>query len=254
MKRYKQIIWCVLFLGMVSHPVFAQMAGNPVGVKGKGAWTISVAGNYMEQQLKSENALSRRLLLKSGWGLTPWLDVHGLVGGVQLEMRTSRAGFVNYKDKYRLAYGLGFNIMLSSPRLPVTFWGGGQAIRFLSEGSFWEYGPIYDREYRMEYDWREFEGYAGVIIPIKVFRVYVAAVGWAVQRLDKKNEYLGYGGSQSWVGEVEGEYGSGIMTGGLLGIEWLLPQNYSISVEVRAFNRDDFQIMVGIGQTGGTGW
>ena len=241
-------------LGITVTPAVAQMAGNPVGVRGKGAWTISLAGNYMEQQLKTENVFSRRILLKSGWGLTEWLDIHGIVGGAQLVMRSVRPGYVDYRDKYRPAYGLGFNLSVSSERLPFVFWGGGHAMRFLSEGSFWEYGPIYTREFRMEYDWREFEGHAGVIVPIHVFRIYVAAVAWGVQRFDKKNEYLGFGSGQSWVGEVESEYISGLNTGALLGIEWLLPQMYSVSVEVRAFNQDNFQIMVGIGQTGGGGW
>ena len=160
---------------------------------------------------------------------------------------------IDYEGKYRFGYGLGFNV-----HVPLkgswTAWAGGQALRFSSEGSYFTMSDWVTREFAMEYDSREFQGQVGVIYPYRFMRFYIAGVGWAIQRLDTKREYVEYEGSRGYLGEEEGEYRSGLWTGGLVGIEFMLPHRYSISIEFLGFNTSNYQIMVGISQSGMSSW
>jgi len=255
-KIRKTILYFFLFVGGPSL-LNGQMTGNPVGVRGEGEWTVSAIGTYMNQQLGYETVVSRRILLKSTWGVTPWLDVYCTGGGVQVDLNSSEANVVDYKGKYRFGYGLGFNLAVK-PEFNVWIWAGAQALRFPSEGSFLEYldvgGESNYREFEMKYDWREFQGHLGVVFPCRFLRFYTAGVVWAIQRLETKREFLEYGSSRSFLGEVQGEYRSGVWTGGVFGVEFLLPQEYSISVECLLFNEENYQVMVGVCQTGFAKW
>ncbi len=248
----KKIIFIIL---MSASMLQAQMAGNPAGVKGQGKWTVSAIGTYMNQQVGNEMAVSKRVLLRSSWGLAPWLDVYGMVGGVQLDLKTSNVDFVDYEGKFRLGYGTGFNIAFQPmARSRFSIWIGGQALRYSSQGSFFEESDMFSKEFKMDYDSREFLGYVGIIIPLTSFRLYCAGVGWVTQRLESKTEYLEYGGITSTVGQIDGELRSGLWTGGVVGIEFILPQQYVIGLEGLFFNEENYQIMIGISQTGGQEW
>ena len=259
MKIKIMLFWFLLFSGMVVSSLHAQMAGNPVGVRGQGEWTISALGMYMNQNLGSETAVSRRIFMKSNWGLTPWLDFYLLGGAVQLEMKTGKEGVIDYKDKYRFAYGVGLNVSFK-PAQNSSFWiwGGVHGIRFPSYGYFMEDiyigAAAYVQKFDMKYDWREIGGNLGIVLPYHSFRFYAAGVGWFLQRFDTKREYLENGNSVSFLGKQKGEYRSGLWTGGVVGLEINLPQRYSFSVEALFFNESNYQIMIGICQTGGSAW
>lgn len=245
----------LLFTIMITSLLNAQMTGNPVGSNGTGEWTVSAMGTYMTQQLGNGTSVSRRVLLKSLWGVSPWLDVYCLGGGVQLEMKTNDTNVTDYKGKYRFAYGLGLNVHLVSPQTGgFGIWFGGQALRFPSEGSFFEHQELYSKEFQMAYDWREFQGCLGVVFPFRFMRVYLAGVLWAVQRWDTKQEYLTTEYSKNLIGKVHAEYRSGIWTGGNVGVEFYLPQEYSVSLEILLFNEENYHVMIGLGQKGRFDW
>ncbi|MCJ7813107.1 hypothetical protein MUP95_07315 [bacterium] len=202
----------IIFVFLVGASMLqAQMAGNPAGVKGQGKWTVSAIGTYMNQQIGNEEAVSKRVLLRSTWGLAPWLDVYGMVGGVQLDLKTSNVDFIDYEGKFRLGYGAGFNVAFQRiAQSRFWIWIGGQALRYSSQGSFFEESDIFMKEFKMDYDSREFLGHAGIVIPFKSFRLYGAGVGWTIQRLESKTEYLEYGGMVNTIGQVDGEFRSGL--------------------------------------------
>ncbi len=255
MKNRIQFVF-VLFLSAVgAYHASAQTIGSPAGVRGAGEWTISVLGTYMDQQIGTEAAISRRLLLKSNWGVLPWLDFYLIGGGCQLELQKNVSNVIGYKSKYKVGYGAGFHASL----FPRTLSGiglslGVQALRFPSEGSFQVMEDTYDQTFSMRYDWREFRAHLGVVIPVESIRFYLAGIGWAVQRMDVKNEYWGYGDASSYLGETRDEFRSGIWTGGLVGIELLFPKHYAISLEALFFNEKNFHLTLGVSQTGGTEW
>ncbi len=234
----------------------AQMTGNPAGVGGKGEWTIGIDGTYMTQQQAGETAFTRRLFMKSEWGLAPWLDLYALIGGVQLEIRPGDEDFLNYKDRLRLGFGAGASLILpfSSGQNPAALWLGVQGIRFASQGSFVSRETAVlegiQQEFAMNYDWRELRGHFGLAIPVKSLRLYLAGVVWTVQRLETKTEYLTQDGQKSFIAKEEGEYRSGLWTGAVAGLEIRLPYHYAIGVEAIVFNANNYFIVIGIHQTG----
>jgi hypothetical protein len=176
-----------------------------------------------------------------------------------LDIKQNSASITDYAGKFRFGYGAGINMVLK-PQALTGVWivAGAQALRFSSVGTFEEDLHIgseyFTREFEMSYDWREVKFNGGIVIPHRSFRVYLAAAGWLVQRFDTKREYLDTGSSKNYVGEEKGEYRTGVWSGGIIGLEILLPQRYSLSIEGLFFNENDYQLMVGICQTGGSKW
>ena len=254
MKIQSVILSVFLCVGMVH----AQMIGNPVESTGSGEWTISASGTYMKQYIDMPTAM-KRLFLKSNWGITRWLDLYILGGGIQLELGSTRPEVEDYKDQFRVGYGVGYNITLKPKFLPIfSICIGAQAIRFVSNSYFSEdfffNNQTYQSIFEMKYDWREVKMHAGLVFPHRMFRFYAAGAVWLVQRIEYKNEYWDTGDSRSFIGKEDGEFNSGFWTGGIVGVDILLPQNFAISVEGLFFNMYDFQIMIGVSQTGGSRW
>jgi len=259
MMKSKYILSILLVMGIGIQYLQGQMAGNPIGSKGRGEWTVSAIGTYVEQQVGSEMAISRRIFVKSNWGLTPWLDLYAIGGGVQVNLKSNSASVSDYSSKYHLGYGIGFNMVLKSPSLSgVWISAGGQALRFSSKGSFTEQFRVettsYMRDFDMTYDWREARFNVGLIIPTRSVRFYLAGAGWLVQRYDTKREFLTNGDVRSFIGEEDGELRSGLWTGGIAGIEFLLPNRFSITIEGLVFNDRNYQVTIGLCQTGRSTW
>lgn len=258
MKNRIFVIVMMLLGLMTVNRLGAQMSGNPIDARGTGQWTLSATGTYFNQHL-SDETISKRILAKSSWGIASWLDLYCLGGAAQVQINKSSAKYTNYTSKYSFAYGAGLNMVLKSQSLPgIWLMAGAQVLRFPSEGSFKEYLSVgssyYEKEYGMTYDWQEVKGNIGLIFPMRSFRLYLAATGWLLQRYDTKTEYLDDGNHKTFVGEEKGEYCTGLWTGGIIGLEILLPQRYSLSVEALFFNEYDYQVMIGICQTGGFRW
>ncbi len=242
--------------------LFAQTAGNPVQAIDQREWTMGLSGNYLHQQLGNEIAVSKRLLIKSMWGVRRGIGIYGLLGTVQLSMNTNKPGITDYKDKFRFGYGLGLHVQTDLNRgveNSIGLWGGIQVLKFVSKSSFLKsvqfQGENYTREFGMKYDWGEMMMCAGFVVPIRILRLYGGGAGWASLRHDSKKEYLtDSSNSRQLMGEAKGDYQSGVWSGGILGIEFILPNRYSFSVEGLVFNKQNYQIMVGISQTGSPGW
>ena len=249
-----RFILALLVIVLIAGQVDAQMAGNPIGLRGQGQWTISATGTYMRQHVGGGTAVSKRMFLKSNWGLTSWFDVYGILGGVQLAVESNKINIIDYHGETQFGFGAGFNISHPISSSGIRVWSGGQVLRFTSQGSFYEDMGIIRKEYAMAYDWREFHVYAGIICPIQSVQFYIAGVGWALQRLDTKNEYAEFEDTRTYLGEEEGEYRSGLWTGAIIGVEFFLPRQYTIGVECILFNEENYQVMIGISQTGFDVW
>jgi len=248
----KKILYVILLTMLTVNSLSAQISGNPVNSSGVKEWTISASGTYFHQGIGTEIATAKRLLVKSSWGVTPWFDLYILGGAANLELRKRAVTSISdYKDKYRFAYGMGFNAAIGNK---LQLWFGGNALRHKSEGNFTEPLEIgsqtYTRRFQMEYDWREFKSFLGVIYKYNQFSFYAAGAGWYLWRLDDKEEFLDSANSSSYQGRATGEFLSGFYTGAIVGIEMNLPDNYAITIEALLFNQSNLQFMVGISQTG----
>jgi|GEM_PF-2956402 len=258
----------------------AQICGNPIGATQKGVLTMSLNGTYQHVSDPVQNIISKRIFFKTQWGLASGLDIYGLLGNVQLGLSRINAPstLTDYEDKYRFSYGVGFTSTLGgfslSPSSPpprsklrarqrkpsppvhlARIFAGGHVIRYPSESAYEDRREILNytviHQYAMKYDVVEATGYAGIAIPYRVFRLYVGGVGWGIQRKEQKTEYLlGASDEKVKLGKESGRYQSGLWTGALVGIQWNLPQQYMITVEAIGFNSQNYQIMIGISQSG----
>jgi hypothetical protein len=266
----KHIAFLLLPL-LASGILSAQTCGNPAGSTGRAQWTMALSGAYQTLDHGSQTAESRRLFFKTQYGLLTGLDAYGMVGAVQLAMKSGAAGFSASTDKYRFAYGAGFSFQTptsavqSAPRsrirrarkpVSLALFGGGHLIRYPSKAIYRKAGDASTQEFRLDYDCREATGYAGLLLPMKTLKCYLGGVAWGIQRLDeKKQTWLGSDGTPIWSSpSKKGKYQSGIWTGGMVGIQYDLPENYSLSVEGIAFNEQYYQVMIGISQTGIRPW
>ena len=249
----------------------SQTCGNPAGTAGKGQTTMGMSGAYQIHQDGQQKMVSNRIFFKAMVGLAPWLDVYGLAGTTQVRMKSTLTGIPEFKDKHRFGYGAGFNFLLNpSPPKPkrstrgsmgsaaptrIGFWGGGNIIRYPAEAVYDLSSGTVVHEYRMTYDCREITIHAGIVIPYRMLKIYAGGVGWAIQRPETKKEYLlGISTEPIFKGDAKATYQSGLWTGGLFGIQVDLPENYSLTVEAIGFNKANYQIMIGISQTGIRNW
>ncbi|MBN2201359.1 hypothetical protein JW777_05345 [bacterium] len=260
----------VLLPLLASGVLTAQTCGNPAGAKGRGQWTMAFSGAFQTLDQGTQTAESRRLFFKTQYGLANGLDAYGLIGGVELAMKHNSPGFSVSRDKYRFAYGAGFSFMTGNPNArtagqtrlrrarnsnPLVFFGGGRVIRYPSDVTYRNTGDYWTREFRLKYDFREAAGHAGILLPGKTLSFYAGGAVWALQRLDEKTQTLtDFDGNAAVIGTKKGKYQSGLWTGGLVGIQYDLPENYSLAVEGIAFNQEYYQIMIGISQTGIRPW
>lgn len=268
----RQFVFVLASAIWASQAAFPQTCGNPAGTAGKGQTTVGLSGAYQTIGEAKQKFQSYRVFFKAMQGLAPWLDVYGLVGGTRVKIDPAAQGIPSFQDRSRLAYGAGFNLLVnpsqskrtgaargragSARQGSVGFWGGANIIRYPAEA-------VYDissatavaHEFRMKHDFREITGHAGILIPFGKLKLYVGGIGWAVQRLDKKSEYLlGISDEPIHKGDAKATYQSGLWTGGMSGLQVDLPRNYALTLEVIAFNKDYYQITAGISQTGLRTW
>jgi hypothetical protein len=256
---------------LASSTALSQTCGNPSGTAGKGETTVGLSGAYQTFSDGKLTFQTDRLFFKAMQGLSPWLDVYGLVGGTRVKLDPVAKGIPSFQDRSRLAYGAGFNVLLnptqskrtsmnrgrarSAPKTSVGLWGGANVIRYKAEAVFDLNSGAMVHEYKMEHDFREVTGHAGILIPLGKIKWYGGVVGWGVQRLDKKKEYLlGISADPIHKGDAKATYQSGLWTGGLSGLQLDLPRNYALTLEVIAFNKEYYQVTVGISQTGTRAW
>jgi len=248
------VVFCVTLVGTVN----SQIVGNPVGTKGTKEWSVSLNGGYMTHSYDYQT-YSRRLLLKSEWGITPWFDVYFMGGVHDLEISFSRADFTDYKSKIRFCYGAGFDIAFQPKRdLPFGIWSGAQIFKGPAKGDYFENlsfaGTTIIKKYKYEYNWTETKGFLGLIYYGKHFKLYLAKAGWLLQNTTTLRQYSQSGTSWSLETRKEGEDRSTIWSGGVFGLEFDFPGNYTLTFEGLLFNEEDYQLMVGISQTGNPGW
>ena len=256
MKNRIVIVVTLLFLLHMS--LSAQMSGNPVGAQG-GEWSMGLSTSTLKHVIGEYTSESQRHVLKSAWGIMPVMDFYVMAGGVQLKMESDSKTLEPFKGKYKLGIGTGLKINLVDDKTSgFGLWADGHIFRFTAEGSYEELqmisGASYYREHELYYDWREFRCDIGITIPIKHVKFYAAGSLFNVWRKDTKDEYLNDGETKTYLGKSKDEYKSGNWTGGLAGLEIQLPEQYHISVEFMGLNKKNYQIMVGISQTGISQW
>ena len=267
MCREKLIKWIILLLiFMLGGPASqAQMVGNPVGNQGQGQWSLAVTGSFMTQLMGNETGYSTRWLVKSTYGIVPWLDLVAMIGASDLRLDSPSENSKDFSSKPGLAVGAGLTLTLKreTETQPLGMFAGAHLLRFPSKGQFDQTVSGEDiiylhREFRFEYDSREVLFFGGLSYRLGRFRLYGGGAGWMVSRLEKKMQYeYENEDSKEFISEQKNEYQSEVWSGALAGIEFWWPKTgYRISFEGLYYDNENFTLMVGIGQSGvlESGW
>jgi hypothetical protein len=159
----------------------------------------------------------------------------------------------------RFCYGTGFDISFRPKAdMPVNIWTGAQVFSGPAKGEYFQNisfaGTNITNKYKLTYNWMETKGFLGLIYYGKLFKIYVAGCGWLLQTTSTLKQYSKSGTTWSFESKQEGEDRSDLWNGGILGLEFDFPGNYSLTLEGMAFNEKDFHIMIGFSQTGTPGW
>ncbi len=254
MKTHVKIISSLLLI-IISMPAFSQMLGNPAAVQGVNAWSVSASMGYLRHQEGNYENMTRRMVLKSRYAITSWMDVFGVFGGFKLRRLIDSNTIDDYEGAFSLGYGGGLNLSKDHLIGNITGWFSGHFVRFPSKGEYMENfitGGGWSNS--IEYDTREYQLMAGFKIPSTNWNFYAGGVVWGVQRLEEQKIYLvstDHVKSNTPYSTSEGTYQSGAWTGAVLGIELKLPKHYSAGIEFIGFNERNYQIMFGVSQTTG---
>ncbi len=253
----------ILYMGMIVligiFPLNAQMTGNPVGVQGAGDWSVGASAGILRHGEGDFENYTKRIVLESRYGLSDWLDVFAIGGGFHVKRELNLSGIENYNGNYTLGYGGGFNLTKSEIlNGKANLCIGGYFVRYPSKGEYAEYfqfGGGWVNQ--IEYDTREYQVQLALVFPIRQVNFYMGAVGWGLQRIEDQALYLMDDNNMTAdtpYSTSDGTYQTGLWTGGLLGLEVNLPQQFSIGVEFVGFNEKNYHILIGISQTGGSTW
>ncbi|MFC1569610.1 hypothetical protein ACFL4L_05200 [bacterium] len=264
-QKYSIIRVSIILFFITCSILNAQMIGTPIGSKGQGEWSLACTGSFMTQQVGNETATSQRLLMKSTYGVVPWLDFVATIGAANLKLDSPVDNVQDFEGNHKFAFGAGLNFTLKqeTESQPLGLYAGAHLLRFPAKGHFQQTVSGEDviylyRENRMEYDWREVLVYGGWSYRISNLRLYGCGVGWSLSRIEKKMEYqYETVENKEFIAEVRSEFQSELWTGAMVGIEVAFPKTgYVFNVEGLFFNTQNFILMVGIGQTGivESGW
>ncbi len=235
--------------------IAAQPAGSPVFSQSHREFTFSFNGGYLRKNIYGVHNDSPRLLVKSLFGLAKFVDVFGEIGFVKLNLTTSGESQFTFKDKYHLAFGGGITLRyLNFKRIRFSLFVSGRIFRFTSNPSSEKIANISSSEIEqsleMRYDWREVTFNSGFIKGLGFANIFSGIQGKLIQRHETKiSKFIIAGGVDS-ENQTFGEYKSGLQISPFWGIDILLPSRFTISLELIAISKTDFNINVGISQTG----
>lgn len=252
-------IYVVMGILVGAIPLVAQMNGNPSGVQGSGEWSVGLSTSILRHGEGNYENYTKRIVVESRYGVSDWLDIFGVAGGFHMKRNSPQQNVNDYNGNYTLGYGGGLNITKSeifNGKANIQI--GGYFVRYPSKGEYAEYFQ-YGGGWlnRMEYDTREYQVAFTIIIPVQNVNFYFGGVGWGLQRKEEQTLYLM--DENKVVDDIpydysEGTYQSGMWTGGIVGIEVKLPQQFTCGVEFIGFNEKNYTILFGISQTGGSTW
>jgi hypothetical protein len=270
-----------LFVALIHGFAGGQPLGNPVGVRGMRQLTLSLNGSYQTFQPGTQTLVVEKGFIKAGWGLASMLDVYGLLGSARVEAKNNGPGVSNVRDRFRIAYGAGFNFryplgkarartqtgtaartskarLQKRPSARRQWWlvGGAWGIRYPFEAQYnLALQNSYIQQFSLDYDAREAAGYVALMMPYRMLKFYAGGAGWLMQRLDTKTQTLMRPNEDPYVlGVSKTRYQSGLWTGAVAGVQVELKQQIALTVEVMAFNLSSYQVMVGVSQTGIRTW
>jgi len=244
---------CLVLLGVARGQ--AQPLASPALTQSCRQLTVGFSATLDRRAIGSAEQSSPRLLLQALYGPFEGLGLFGEIGLANLSLQPHDASQSNLTGSYRLALGGGVAVRLHAfKRVGVFVHTGGRFFWFRNQPSARSStnvaGTEFVRTLRLNYEWREADGYLGLAKALRAVYVYAGLSGNVVSRPERKSQSVWVDGSlQSEVSE-RGAYQSGLRWLPYVGLDVSLPARLNLNVELRFRNSEDFKVNIGISQTG----
>lgn len=255
--RLQKISWCGLLTFAIfplAQHLLAQPAGLPISTRSHKELTISFDGGVSKRTFAGIGHTSPRFMLRALYGIKGRFDIFGQVGAAQLKL-TLPSDHLVMEDRYRPAYGAGFNWhFFDFIGSGIRAFLGAQILRFETEPASEKRVTVGGKEVSqrtlLHYDWRELQAYFGFSKRFEDFSFYVGANVSVVSRLERRSQRLILNGEGVSLGEQRGKFNSGIISNPLIGFEIALPARTKLNFEGVVASKEEFALYVGLSQTG----
>jgi hypothetical protein len=226
------------------------MAGGPLFCVGQGMTSMTVEAVQTRLDVaspgaadESETAVSQRVLLTARYGLAPRLDMAASVGTANLNFSNLPSGYNDFAASWSLAWGasLRAGLPLHAGRYQVM-----AAVNYLG---FQPKGDISNgtKSISSKYLWHEVSPAVAAGMRFGPVVPYVGATKpFLFGRRDVKvvlngQEYRAAGGASNYTDSEQ-------PLRGLLGVEWRLPEGYTLTAEAAASVDGVWTMSVGLAQ------
>lgn len=229
-----------LTFGMVGGPLFCvsqQMTSMTVEASRVNLDVSAPGGGDREQ------AVSERVFLTARYGMTPFLDMAGSVGTANLRFNDLRGGYNDFSAPWSLAWGA--SLRAGIPSHPKRF----QIIAAAGYLGFQPKGDIDNgtKSISSKYLWHEVNPSLALGVKLGPLVPYVGACKpFLFGRRDvtvslRGQEFPSAGGVGNYTDSEQ-------PLRGLLGVEWRLPEGYSLTAETAATSEGLWTLTIGLAQ------
>ncbi len=245
--KHNNIILFSLLVFVVSSA--DAMVGGPAFCVGNAVTSMTVEAERASYNVPMSSELSgsggtqsQRLFLTGRYGLADFLDIQGKLGTANLDFDDFDNGFSPFSSSLSLAWGAGLKAGLPiTSRFQVN--AGVSYIGFSAEGDVTRSG----RKVSNKYLWQEIQPSVTVGYRIAEVTPYIGA---SKTYLNGKRDF-----TVSYAGQIlEAASGSNTYSDGeqpispLIGLEWHLPDGYSITGEAASGENGNWSISLGLSQ------
>lgn len=229
------------------------MVGGPAFVLGRGVTSMAVTAERINMEISSsgdvveagsvQDLASQRVLLTGRYGMTDFVDVEGTVGMADLVFDNPAFGYTDYESSMSLAWGGGIRIGLPGRQVPyqVTF-----ALRYMGYKAT---GSTTNgiRTVQTDYLWQEVT--PSVIFGYR-FRNLVPYAGFAkpylmgtkdIEVTLQNREFTAFGSEADYTDSEQNMRG-------IVGLEWLFPEGYSLTSEALLTTDGLWTLSIGLAQ------
>lgn len=242
----------VVAMLLVGTAAQAYTLGNPMGTIGKGKLSVSAEYEFQDRELPGElSTESGRYLLKTSYGLSPWLDVFAKGGVAGLDVPY---GDVKFAGEEKLAWGAGARAaLLRLPGLEAEVFTCAQIFGYRTRGSvdqeMTDGSETWTWRQSSKYIWWEYGGALGVGVRRGAIWPYLGVDISYVEGEKITSNYDIYASETISRGKSSGNFSSdNLIFSGLAGIDFSLPHRYKLSFEVSGSGPENLSIGVGISQ------
>jgi hypothetical protein len=233
-------VWAV---GMVGGPVFClgeRMTSMSVELSKINMQVHSPADNGKDAE---ESMTSQRVFLNGRYGVTPWMDLEGRVGTADLRFSDSPQGYSAYDSDLSLAWGAGVRFGYPFEKTPYQVTLATSYTGYKASGSSTKGMKIVSTNYL----WQEISQSATFGYKFGKFLPYVGMT--KPYLFGKRDVAVVFAGQEFSTAGGEQNYSDGKQPiRGILGLEWKLPEGYSMTAEMAGTTGGIWMLFLGFSQ------